>query len=85
MNNINIVLFNNYWLVSRLEEIPDVEWGSPDCVLEYPYEIVHGDLVKWPQHSNDNKVVVRSTEFSVIVEPSPEILQKYLKLIEETE
>lgn len=85
MSNINVVLFNNYWLVSRLEEIPDVEWGSPDCVLECPYEIVQGNLVKWPQYSNDNKVVVRSTEFSVIVEPSSEILQKYLKLIEETE
>lgn len=80
---IKLIKFDGDWIVSNIEEIPEVEFGDPDCVLKYPYQIDGKCLGPWPLHSDEREIVVRSSNISVVAEPSTFILSSYQKVIEE--
>ena len=43
---LQVFRLDGCWVVSEVENIPDQEWGDPDGVLKYPYEILlHHDRV----------------------------------------
>lgn len=85
MNEVNVLLFQGTWIVSEVEEIEECPYGMPDCVLKYPCEIKDGELIRWPPHTNLNEIPVRSSDVSIIVDPSEEVLNLYKKYIVEME
>jgi hypothetical protein len=82
MNEIKLIRFDGVWIISEVEEIPDVEFGDPDCVLKYPYEVEGTCLGPFPQHSREREFVVRSSEISLIAEPTDFIYNQYRGLVE---
>lgn len=75
---IKILKFDTHWIVAEIEEIPEVEFGDPDCVLKYPCEILEGDLVRFPPHSKDFEIAVRSSDIKLISDPTDEMTANFL-------
>ncbi len=74
---IKLIRFSGMWIVSEIEEIPDVEFGDPDCVLKYPYEVEGKCLGPFPPHSREREFIVRSSEISLITEPTDFLYNLY--------
>ena len=64
-------LNNEPWILADVSEIPEAEYGQPDCILEDPFTL-DGD--RWPKYSADYQLVVRSTDIIVMVTPTDEVL-----------
>ena len=64
-------LNNEPWILAEVSEIPEAEYGQPDCILEDPITL---DGVRWPKHSADYQLVVRSTDIIVMVTPTDDVL-----------
>lgn len=64
-------LNNEPWILADVSEIPEVEYGEPDCILDDPITL---DGKRWPEHSADNQLVVRSTDIIVMVNPTDDAL-----------
>ena len=79
-----IVLNNGTTLICSIEEII-TDPGNPDCKIIEPYEIVGGvgdyKLEKWIPFTNQNELMIHSTNILTIVEPTDKILESYIKLI----
>lgn len=80
---IKLIKFDNDWLVTNVVEIPDVEFGDPDCVLKYPYQVAGDCLGPWPLHAGEREIVIRSSDIKVITEPDTFLLSSYQKAIED--
>jgi hypothetical protein len=78
---IKLIRFSGMWIVSGVEEIPDVEFGDPDCVLKYPYEVEGTCLGPFPPHSKDREFIVRSSEISLLADPSDFLYKQYIDLL----
>ena len=77
---IKLLKFDEHWLVAEVEEIPGVEFGDPDCVLKYPCEVSQDGAVPFPEFSNDHELVVRSSDITLICEPSDMYMALYYDL-----
>jgi hypothetical protein len=82
MNEIKLIRFDGVWIVSEVEEIPDVEFGDPDCVLKYPYEVDGSCLGPFPPHARDREFIVRSSEISLMTDPTDFLYNQYRGLVE---
>ena len=80
---IKLIKFDGDWIVTNVVEIPDVEFGDPDCVLKYPYQVEGECLGPWPVHSDEREIIVRSSDITVITEPNTFLLTSYQKVIDE--
>jgi hypothetical protein len=80
---IKLIKFDGDWIVTNVVEIPDVEFGDPDCVLKYPYQVEGECLGPWPVHSDEREIIVRSSDITVITEPNTFLLSSYQKVIDE--
>ena len=67
-------------LITEIIEVGS-ELGEPDCKLINPY-IFFGvdDMKPWPAVTNQNELMIHSDSILTIVEPTLEILDKYLEL-----
>lgn len=77
---IKLLKFDGHWIVAEIEEIPDVEFGDPDCVLKYPCEVSRDGAVPFPEFSDDREIVVRSSEITLIAEPDATVSALYYDL-----
>lgn len=88
MKNLNLVkcllLKSQKWLVSEIEEVEvEYELNMPNCKLINPYEIDDEEnLIPWCKFSDDKEMMIFSDYIVTLVEPKPEILKKYLKIVE---
>lgn len=88
---IQIFRLDGMWIISEVDEIPNQEFGEPDTVLKYPYEINGAggwrDMTQFPPFSTDRKeIVIRSSDVLVTAEVTDDIkVQYYNKRKEETE
>ena len=64
-------LNNEPWILADVQEVEEAEYGQPDCLLVDPITL---DGKRWPQHSADNELYVRSTDIIVMVNPTDEAL-----------
>lgn len=78
---IKLLKFDGDWIISEVEEIPETEFGDPDCVLKYPYKIEHTHLDHWPLHTDEREIVVRSSDITVLSEPKKFLLAQYASLV----
>lgn len=67
-------------LITEIVEIGS-ELGEPDCKLINPYEFFDVDNMKpWPEITNQSELMIHSDSILTIVDPTPEIIEKYLEL-----
>ncbi len=80
----NLLRLSNQWLVAQVSEMEgDTLPGDPDCILNDPFVLdLEGNLNSWPEFSDDREVAVRSTDITTIVDPSKELLARYIKALE---
>jgi len=80
---IKLIKFDGEWIVSDVEQIEEVTFGDPDCVLKYPYQVEGECLAPWPAYSDEREIVVRSSEITVISEPKAFLLSSYINVVAE--
>lgn len=69
-------------LISEVEEVPS-EIGDPDCKLIRPYRFYGLDKMEpWVKASNQTEYMIRSSDILTIADPTPEVVEAYLKLTE---
>ena len=69
-------------LISEVEEVPS-EIGDPDCKLIKPYRFfLDKSMEPWVKASNQTEFMIRSSDILTIAEPTPEVVEAYLKLTE---
>ena len=69
-------------LISEVEEVSS-EIGDPDCKLIKPYRFYQdGRMEPWVKASNQTEYMIRSSDILTIVDPTPEVVESYLKLTE---
>ncbi len=80
----NLLRLSNQWIVAQVSEMEgDTLPGDPDCILNDPFVLdLEGNLSSWPEFSDDREVAVRSTDLTTIVDPSKELLARYIKALE---
>jgi hypothetical protein len=67
-------------LITEIIEVGS-ELGEPDCKLINPYEFFDVDTMKpWPEITNQSELMIHSNSILTIVDPTPEIVEKYLEL-----
>ena len=67
-------------LITEIVEIGS-ELGEPDCKLINPYQFLSiDDMRPWPEVTNQTELMIHSDSILTIVEPTPEIVAKYLEL-----
>ena len=70
-------------LISEVEEI-DSAIGDPDCKLIKPYRFYGVDKMEpWVKASNQTEYMIRSSDIMTIADPTPEVVEAYLKLTTE--
>lgn len=80
---IKLIKFSGEWIISEIEELPDVQFGDPDCVLKYPYQIEGSCLGPWPPYSDEREIVIRSSDITVITEPKKFHLSQYAASVDQ--
>jgi hypothetical protein len=83
VESVKLIKFNGDWLIAEVEEIPGVEFGDPDCVLKYAYQIEGECLGPWPAYTDEREMIIRSSEITVITEPKAFYLSSYITLVDE--
>jgi len=80
----NLLRLSNQWIIAQVSEMEgDTLPGDPDCILNDPFVLdLEGNLNSWPEFSDDREVAVRSTDITTIVDPSKELLARYIKALE---
>ena len=69
-------------LISEVEEVPS-EIGDPDCKLINPYRFYQDkEMEPWVKASNQTEFMIRSSDILTIADPTPEVVEAYLKLTE---
>lgn len=79
--DIQLVKFDGTWLITEIEQLPEIEYGEPDCILKYPYQIEGSCLGVFPQNTLEREFIVRSANISLITDPSPFLYNQYIELI----
>jgi hypothetical protein len=80
---IKVLKFNGEWIVSEVEQIEDVTFGDPDCMLKYPYQVEGECLAPWPRYTEEREIIVRSSEIAVICDPKTFLLSSYINVVGE--
>jgi len=67
-------------LISEVVEL-ETDFGDPDWKLINPYKIdSEGNLKSWPEVSDQREIKIISDNVLTVVDPKPEIIEKYLEL-----
>lgn len=74
-----LLLKSGIYLLSQTEQLDE----EPACHLIKPYQVSpNGTLTPWPLHTVDDDVLIYSDTIATILEPTPELAEKYRKHIE---
>lgn len=61
------------YLIGKVTELDE----EPSLLIESCYEIIDGNLIPFPQHSAQRDMFLTSDTIMSILDPSPEVLEKY--------
>ena len=77
----------NEWIIAQVDEVEGATTiGDPDCILRDPFVVdCDGGIDPWPIHSDDREVVVRSSDITTIVNPSKQLLARYIESVPSVE
>lgn len=71
-------------IITEIDEVPS-ELGEPDCRLINPFTLskgIAGDyyLNPWPDVTDQREMMIHSDSILTIVDPKPDLIDKYLEL-----
>ncbi len=80
----NLIKLQNEWIVTQVESVEgDTLPGDPDIWLVQPYVVdCEGQLTPWATHSSETEFNVRSSDVTIVTNPSKAILARYLESLE---
>ena len=76
---VRLLRLQDQWLLALVNEVEDVQYGDPDCILKRPLEVNGDQLTPWPPFSDDTEVVVRSSDITVLVNASRKMTARYIE------
>ncbi len=80
----NLIKLQNEWIVTQVEAVEgDILPGDPDIWLVQPYVVdCEGQLTPWATHSSETEFNVRSSDVTIVTNPSKVILARYIECLE---
>lgn len=80
----NLIKLQNEWIVTQVEAVEgDTLPGDPDIWLVQPYVVdCEGQLTPWATHSSETEFNVRSSDVTIVTNPSKVILARYIECLE---
>ena len=80
----NLLRLSNQWLIAQVDEVEeDTLPGDPDVWLVKPYVVdSEGQLTPWAIHSSETEFNVRSSDVTIVTNPSKVILARYIECLE---
>ena len=80
----NLLKLANEWIVAQVEPVEgDTLPGDPDVWLVEPYLVDYeGQLCPWAEHAAEREFNVRSSDITVVTNPSKAILARYIECLE---
>ena len=74
---LKVLLLKDQWLLAQVEEIEDVTFGDPDCILVDPMLIDGDQLTDWLPFATKKEAVIRSSDIITFVDPSSDFIALY--------
>ena len=80
----NLLKLANEWIIAQVEPaegdtIPD----DPDVWMIEPYVVdCEGQIVPWASHASEREFNVRSSDITVVTNPSKALLARYIESLE---
>ena len=81
----NLIKLHDEWIIAQVEPIEgsDSLPGDPDVWMIEPYVVDYDSkLTPWAEHSSEREFNVRSSDLTVVTNPSKTLLARYLECIE---
>ena len=80
----NLLKLQNEWIIAQVEPVEgDTLPGDPDVWLVEPYLVDYeGQLCPWAEHAAEREFNVRSSDITVVTNPSKTILARYIECLE---
>ena len=84
MDNVKVLVFQNYSLITQIEEVAG-ELGSPDCKLTEPMVLGEQDtLSPWLVGiTTQNVFMIHSDKILTIATPNSKLEERYKSLVKE--
>ena len=74
---LKVLLLKDQWLLAQVEEIEDVTFGDPDCILVDPMLIDGDQLTDWLPFATKKEAIIRSSDIITFVDPSSDMITRY--------
>ena len=74
---LKVLLLKDQWLLAQVEEIEDVTFGDPDCILVDPMLVDGDQLIDWLPFATKKEAVIRSSDIITFVDPSSDMVTRY--------
>ena len=80
----NLLKLHDDWIGAQVEPVEgDTLPGDPDVWLVKPYVVdSEGQLTPWAIHSSETEFNVRSSDVTIVTNPSKVILARYIECLE---
>ena len=80
----NLLKLQNEWIIAQVEPVEgDTLPGDPDVWMVEPYLVdCEGHLVPWAEYSSEREFNVRSSDLTVVTNPSKQLLARYIECLE---
>ncbi len=80
----NLLKIANEWIIAQVEPAEgDTIPGDPDVWMIEPYVVdCEGQIVPWATHASEREFNVRSSDITVVTNPSKTLLARYIESLE---
>jgi hypothetical protein len=80
----NLLKLANEWIIAQVEPAEgDTIAGDPDVWMIEPYVVdCEGQIVPWATHASEREFNVRSSDITVVTNPSKALLARYIESLE---
>tara|TARA_B100001250_G_scaffold377524_1_gene366669 strand:- start:242 stop:502 length:261 start_codon:yes stop_codon:yes gene_type:complete len=81
----NLIKLHDEWIIAQVEPIEksDSLPGDPDVWMIEPYVVEYdGQIKAWAEHSSEREFNVRSSDLTVVTNPSKSLLARYIESLE---
>ncbi|AHB80558.1 hypothetical protein S-MbCM7_144 [Synechococcus phage ACG-2014h] len=80
----NLLKLQNEWIIAQVEASSvDTLAGDPDVWMVEPYVVdCEGQITPWAPHADEREFNVRSSDLTVVTNPSKSLLARYIESLE---
>ena len=80
----NQIKLQHEWIIAQIEPVEgDTLPGDPDVWMIEPYVVEsEGQITPWAEHSSEREFNIRSSDLTVVTNPSKQLLARYIESLE---